>query len=182
MNNDPVNTKPLKIAAAVFSIVLLAAVIMAYNADQARRRRTHNILIASHKRGVCEIAGNCLIQYQKDHPDSDNENWLSDYADYVVELGSVFFHEIPQDQHDRSFDLGIYIISKPAVNKDTPVLVGYSDVTGTADGESYCNAIFITDDRVFVAQKFDEKKLVRIVGLQQYISGKRTLYFAPFRK
>lgn len=179
MKYNPVNTKPLKIAAACFAVLLLTAVIMVYNSDLNRRRKSHNILIASHKRLACEIAGNCLLQYQKDHPDTDN--WLADYADYVVDKGSVFFHEIPQSKYDRSFDLGIYIIGK-GTGSEGPVLVGYSDVTGSVDGEFYCNAIFIKNERVLVVQKFKEIRLIQIVGLEQYISRKRTLYFAPFRK
>jgi hypothetical protein len=107
---------------------------------------------------------------------------LSDYADYVVGRGSVFFHEIPPDDADKSFDLDIYIISKPAGHKDGPVLVGYSNITGTIDNEPYLNAIFINGKRPLVVQQFKEKYLIQIVGLNQYASRKRTLYFAPFRK
>ena len=74
----------------------------------------------------------------------------------------------------------IYIIDKPA-GCEGPVLIGFSDITGETDGQLYCNAIFIKNGRAFVVQKFKEINLIQIVGLEKYITKKRTLYFAPFR-
>lgn len=184
MNVNPVNTRPLKIAAAILTIIIIASAINVYNTRQARRQRSHRIIIRSHKRGACEIAGYQLLEYLKDNPETEteNENWLEGYTDYVVNLGSVFFHEKPEGYTDRSFDMQIYIIAKPKPNEDTPILVGYSDITGSKNNEPHCNAIFTRAHRVIVVQQFKEKELIRIVGYKNYASRKTTLYFAPFRK
>ena len=156
MNNKLINTKPLKIAAVVLVVIVVFIMIADGNDDKRRLREQHLDSINGSKEGVCVIAAHCLLQFQMDHPEDDDGNWISDFIDYAMEEVSDFKHEKPMDQANKKWDIGIYIISK-GTGCEGPVLVGYSDITGTVDNEPYLNAIFIRDQRVFVVQQFKEK-------------------------